>query len=85
MLQNAMYVRAVKSYKTKDSTLLSFDKGDLIKLTNKNMTLDRGKPSVWEIDAHTMYNQWATAPGWSLNYPRPKSMTHLRTFSDNGV
>ena len=32
-----------------------------------------------------MYNQWATAPGLSLNYPRPKSITHLRTFSDNGV
>ena len=44
-----------------------------------------GQPSVWEIDAHTMYNQWATALGWSLNYPRPKSITHLRTFSDNGV
>ena len=44
-----------------------------------------GQPSVREIDAHTMYNQWATAPGLSLNYPRPKSITHLRTFSDNGV
>ena len=32
-----------------------------------------------------MYNQWATAPGLSLNYPRPKSITHLHTFSDNGV
>ena len=29
--------------------------------------------------------QWATAPGRSLNYPRPKSITHLCTFSDNGV
>ena len=44
-----------------------------------------GQPSVREIDSHTMYNQWATAPGLSLNYPRPKSITHLRTFSDNGV
>ena len=44
-----------------------------------------GQPSVREIDAHTMYNQWATAPGRSLNYLRPKSITHLRTFSDNGV
>ena len=44
-----------------------------------------GQPSVQEINAHTMYNQWATAPGLSLNYPRPKSITHLRTFSDNGV
>ena len=32
-----------------------------------------------------MYNQWATAPCRSLNYPRPKSITHLCTFSDNGV
>ena len=32
-----------------------------------------------------MYNQWAAAPGRSRNYPRPKSITHLRTFSDNGV
>ena len=44
-----------------------------------------GQPSVRETDAHTMYNQWATAHGLSLNYPRPKSITHLRTFSDNGV
>ena len=36
-------------------------------------------------DAHTMYNQWATAPGLSLNYPRPKSITHICTFNDNGV
>ena len=32
-----------------------------------------------------MYNQWATTSGLSLNYPRPRSITHLRTFSDNGV
>ena len=32
-----------------------------------------------------MYNQWATAPGQSLNYPRPKTIIHLHTFSDNGV
>ena len=32
-----------------------------------------------------MYNQLAAAPGRSLNYPRLKSITHLRTFSDNGV
>ena len=32
-----------------------------------------------------MYSQWATAPGRSLNYPRPKSITHLRTFRDNDV
>ena len=44
-----------------------------------------GQPSVREIDAHTMYNQWATTPGRSPNYPRPKSITHLHTFSDNGV
>ena len=43
-----------------------------------------GQPSVREIDAHCTI-QWATAPGRSLNYPRPKSITHLRTFSDNGV
>ena len=44
-----------------------------------------GQPSVREIDAHTMYSQGATAPGRSLNYPRPKSITQLRTFSHNGV
>ena len=44
-----------------------------------------GQPSVREIDVHTMYNQWATTPGRNLNYPKPKSITHLRTFSDNGV
>ena len=32
---------------------------------------------VREIDAHTMYNQWATAPGRSLNYSRPKCITYL--------
>ena len=35
---------------------------------------------------HTLlYNQWATIPGRSLNHSRPKSITHLCTFSDNGV
>ena len=34
---------------------------------------------------HYVPSKWTTAPGWSLNYPRPKSITHLRTFSDNGV
>ena len=34
---------------------------------------------VWEIDTYIMYmyNQWATAPGRSLNNPRPDSTTHL--------
>ena len=57
----------------------------LYKLWDGEIKGHTGQPSVREIDAHTMYNQWATAPGRSLNYPRPKSITHLRTFSDNGV
>ena len=41
---------------------------------------------LYEKSMHTLYTiQWATAPGWSLNYPRLKSITHLSTFSDNGV
>ena len=41
---------------------------------------------LYEKSMHTLCRiQWATAPGRSLNYPRPKSITHLRTFSDNGV
>ena len=41
---------------------------------------------LYEKSMHTLCTiQWATAPGRSLNYPRPKSITHLRTFSDNGV
>ena len=44
-----------------------------------------GQLFVRELNAHTMYNQWATAPGRSLNYPRPKFITHLCTFSNNGV
>ena len=41
---------------------------------------------LYEKSMHTLCTiQWATAPGQSLNYPRPKSITHLRTFSDNGV
>ena len=41
---------------------------------------------LYEKSMHTLWTiQWATAPGRSLNYPRPKSITHLRTFSDNGV
>ena len=32
-----------------------------------------------------MYNQWATNPGHSLNYPRLKSITHIHTFSVKGV
>ena len=41
---------------------------------------------LYKKSMHTLCTiQWATAPDWSLNYPRPKSITHLRTFSDNGV
>ena len=41
---------------------------------------------LYEQSMHTLCTiQWAAAPGRSLNYPRPKSITHLRTFSDNGV
>ena len=57
----------------------------LYRLWDGEIQRHTGQPSVREIDAHTMYNQWATAPGRSLNYPRTKSITHLRTFSDNGV
>ena len=57
----------------------------LYRLWNGEIQSNTGQTSVWEINAHTMYNQWATAPGRSLNYPRPKSITHLCTFCDNGV
>ena len=41
---------------------------------------------LYDKSMHTLCTiQWATAPGQSLNYPRSKSITHLRTFSDNGV
>ena len=41
---------------------------------------------LYEKSMHTLCTiQWATAPGPSPNHPRPKSITHLRTFSDNGV
>ena len=41
---------------------------------------------LYKKSMHTLCTiQWATAPGRSLNYPRPKSITYLRTFSDNGV
>ena len=41
---------------------------------------------LYDKSMHTLCTiQWATAPGQSLNYPRLKSITHLRTFSDNGV
>ena len=33
----------------------------------------------------SMHALCTITPGLSLNYPRPKSITHLRTFSDNGV
>ena len=38
-----MFVRAIKSYLTRESTLLSFREGDIIKLTNRDMTLDKGE------------------------------------------
>ena len=57
----------------------------LYRLWDGEIQRHTGQPSVREIDARTMYSQWATAPGQSLSYPRPKSITHLRTFSDNDV
>ena len=44
-----------------------------------------GPSSVREIDVHTVYNQWATAPSRNLNYPKLKSITHLCTFRYIGV
>ena len=41
---------------------------------------------LYEKSMHTLCTiSEQTAPGRSLNYPRPRSITHLRTFSDNGV
>ena len=41
---------------------------------------------LYKKSMHTLCTiSGATAPGLSLNYPRPKSITHLRTFIDNGV
>ncbi|ELU02236.1 hypothetical protein CAPTEDRAFT_227847 [Capitella teleta] len=40
--RDVMYVKATRNYRTRESTLLSFARGDVIKLTNKDMTLDRG-------------------------------------------
>ena len=57
----------------------------LYRLWDGEMQGHTGQPSVWEI-MHTLCTiQWATAPGWSLKYPRPKSITHLHTFSYHGV
>ena len=59
-----------------------------MRCTGYEMARNQGTQAshLYEKSMHTpMYNQWATAPGRSLNYPRPKSITHLRTFSDNGV
>ena len=41
-----------------------------------------GQPSVREIDAHTMYNQWATAPGRSLNLSQAE-VYHTPTHMSN--
>ena len=43
------------------------------------------RPAICTRNRCTHYVQSAPEPGQSLNYPRPKSITHLRTFSDNGV
>lgn len=40
------YVRAVKDYVTRESTLLSFTKGEYIRLTHKDTTLDKGKAKI---------------------------------------
>ena len=41
-----MYVRAVRSYVTRESTLLSFEVGDVITLTDSGVTPDVGKLSL---------------------------------------
>ena len=60
----------------------------MLKCTGYEMARYKGTQAnhLYEKSMHTLCTiQWATAPGQSLNYPRPKSITHLRTFSDNGV
>ena len=53
----------------------------LYRLWDGEIQVHTGQPSVREIDAHTMYNQWATSPGRSLNYSR-HTPTHIQW---NGV
>ncbi|XP_064628723.1 unconventional myosin-XV-like isoform X2 [Lineus longissimus] len=48
MEKGTVYVRAIKDYVTRESTLLSFKRGDIIKVTNKDMHLDRG----WLFGSH---------------------------------
>ena len=39
---------------------------------------------LYEKSMHTLCTiQWATAPGQSLNYPRPKSITHRQLTDES--
>ena len=41
-LQNSVFVKAIQNYPTNENELLSFAKGDIIKLTNRNQELEQG-------------------------------------------
>lgn len=40
--QNSVFVRAIRNYLTNENELLSFAKGDIIKLTNRDLELEQG-------------------------------------------
>ena len=65
---------ATKDYVTRESTLLSFRRGDIIKLVETEMILDTGKSSVFSVTAVRISgkNDYKTVNTHRLYVPKKK-------------
>lgn len=64
-MQGNKFVVALKDYLTRESTLLSFKRGDIVKLMDPEMNLEKGGWS--ESNVHSMF-LWYWMVYWLLGF-----------------